>query len=61
MVERVVVICKDPVQKRNMQEPSRKSGHERMAQFRREGDAYNAQRGISKEENLKKKKENMEL
>ena len=59
--ERLAVIFKDPVQKRKMQEPIRKSVHERMAQFRREADAYNAQRGISKEENLKKKKENMEL
>ena len=59
--ERLAVIFKDPVQKRKMQEPIRKSVHERMAQFRREADAYNAQRGISKEEKLKKKKENMEL
>ena len=59
--ERLAVILKDPVQKRKMQEPIRKSVHERMAQFRREADAYNAQRGISKEEKLKKKKENMEL
>ena len=59
--ERLAVIFKDPVQKRKMQEPIRKSVHERMAQFRREADAYNAQRGISKEKKLKKKKENMEL
>lgn len=59
--ERMAVIFKDPVQKRKMQEPVRKSIHERLAVFRREADAHNPQSGISKEGTVKRKKENMEL